>query len=240
MRDGRVVKGIQFVSLQDMGDPASLALGYEKQGADEVVLLDISASPEGRKAQLDVIAKVARQLSIPFTVGGGVSSLDDISRLLDAGADKVSMNSAALKEPSLISQASQKFGSQCIVVAIDFLLNPLKEIVSHGGRKPTGLSASVWAREAASRGAGELLLTCIEKDGTGTGFELDLSGSLAKELSVPVIFSGGAQSCDHFIQAFRAGADAALAAGIFHRGELSVSQLKTELHAAGIPVRLTS
>ena len=246
MRDGRVVKGVKFVGLQDLGDPVELALRYEQQGADEIVLLDISASPEGRKTQLDVIGRVARNLSIPFTVGGGIRVLDDIWALLDAGADKVSINSAALNQPGLIDAASQQFGSQCIVVAIDFLLAPdfrlesdtLHEVVSHGGRTRTGRNARDWAREAVQRGAGELLLTCIDRDGTGEGFELCLTGELARTLSVPVVASGGARTTQHFIEAFEQGIDAGLAAGIFHRNELGLPELKTALLAAGVSVRM--
>lgn len=240
MRDGRVVKGVKFVGLQDLGDPVELALRYEQQGADEIVLLDISASPEGRKTQLDVIQRVAQNLSIPFTVGGGTRVLDDIWALLDAGADKVSINSAALNAPGLIDAASQQFGSQCIVVAIDFLLAPdaLYEVVSHGGRTRTGRNARDWAKEAVNRGAGELLLTCIDRDGTGEGFELALTGELARTLPVPVIASGGARTATHFIDAFEQGIDAGLAAGIFHRNELPIPELKAALRAADVAVRM--
>ncbi len=240
MRDGRVVKGVKFVGLQDLGDPVELALRYEQQGADEIVLLDISASPEGRKTQLDVIGRVARNLSIPFTVGGGIRVLDDIWALLDAGADKVSINSAALNQPGLIDAASQQFGSQCIVVAIDFLLgaDSLYEVVSHGGRTRTGRNARDWAREAVQRGAGELLLTCIDRDGTGEGFELGLTGELARTLPVPVVASGGARAAQHFVEAFEHGIDAGLAAGIFHRNELSIPELKLALQRAGVDVRI--
>lgn len=240
MRDGRVVKGVKFVGLQDLGDPVELALRYEQQGADEIVLLDISASPEGRKTQLDVIGRVAGNLSIPFTVGGGIRVLDDIWALLDAGADKVSINSAALNQPGLIDAASQQFGSQCIVVAIDFLLAPdsLYEVVSHGGRTRTGRNTRDWAREAVQRGAGELLLTCIDRDGTGEGFELGLTGELARTLSVPVVASGGARTAQHFVEAFEQGIDAGLAAGIFHRNELSIPELKLALQRAGVDVRI--
>lgn len=239
MRDGRVVKGIKFVGLQDLGDPVALAQQYEQQGADEIVLLDISASPDGRKTQLEVIRRVAQNLSIPFTVGGGIRVLDDIWALLDAGADKVSINSAALNHSGLIDAASRQFGSQCIIVAIDFLLDSAvaPEVVSHGGRTRTGRSAGRWAAEAVQRGAGELLLTCIDRDGTGTGFELELTGELARTLPVPVIASGGARTTAHFVDAFANGVDAALAAGIFHRNELPIPELKAGLRAAGISIR---
>lgn len=239
MKDGRVVKGIKFVDLQDFGDPVALAYRYQQQGADEVVLLDISASPEGKRTQLDIVRQVARTLSIPFTVGGGIRELDDIYALLDAGADKVSINSAALKQPELIDQSAKQFGSQCIVVAIDFRLPEQNhfEVLSHGGRTPTGKNAAQWAQEVAERGAGELLLTCIDRDGTGEGFELALTAELARAMRIPVIASGGAKTSAHFVEAFQQGVDAALAAGIFHRGEVDIRALKTDLRNSGIAVR---
>lgn len=242
MQNGRVVKGVKFVDLLDLGDPVELAWRYQQQGADEVVLLDISASPEGKRTQIDIVTQVAKTLSIPFTVGGGIRELADIYALLDAGADKVSINSAALSEPSLIDQAAQQFGSQCIVVALDFRLPQQMhyEVLSHGGRIATGRNAAQWAHEVVERGAGELLLTCIDRDGTGEGFELGLTASLARTLPVPVIASGGARSTEHFVEAFAEGVDAALAAGIFHRGEVDIQDLKLALHAAGIAVRLES
>ena len=239
MKAGRVVKGIKFVDLQDFGDPVALAYRYQQQGADEVVLLDISASPEGKRTQLDIVRQVARTLSIPFTVGGGIRELDDIYALLDAGADKVSINSAALKQPELIDQSAKQFGSQCIVVAIDFRLPEQNhfEVLSHGGRTPTGKNAAQWAQEVAERGAGELLLTCIDRDGTGEGFELALTAELARAMRIPVIASGGAKTSAHFVEAFQQGVDAALAAGIFHRGEVDIRALKTDLRNSGIAVR---
>ncbi|QGX41202.1 imidazole glycerol phosphate synthase subunit HisF [Permianibacter aggregans] len=239
MKDGRVVKGVKFVDLQDLGDPVALAYRYQQQGADEIVLLDISASPEGKRTQLDIVRQVARTLSIPFTVGGGIRELDDIYALLDAGADKVSINSAALKQPELIDQSAKQFGSQCIVVAIDFRLPEQShfEVLSHGGRTPTGKNAAQWGHEVAERGAGELLLTCIDRDGTGEGFELALTAELARTMRIPVIASGGAKTSAHFVEAFQQGVDAALAAGIFHRGELDIRELKAELRNSGIAVR---
>lgn len=238
MHDGRVVKGVQFVDLQDLGDPVALAQRYEQEGADELVLLDISASPEGRDTARSIVRRVAETLSIPFTVGGGVRSVADIAALLEAGADKISINSAALRQPSLIDEASRHFGAQCIVVAIDFRAGPqTQQVMSHGGRQDSGRDAQEWAREVVSRGAGELLLTCIDRDGTGTGFEQAITGALGRELRVPVIASGGAKTPQHFVDVLRAGADAALAAGIFHRREVRIADVKHAMRDAGIPVR---
>lgn len=237
---GRVVKGRQFVDLQDLGDPVQLACRYEQEGADELVLLDITASHEGRNTALSIVRDVASQLSIPFTVGGGVRCIDDIHALLDAGADKVAINSAALKTPELIDQASAFFGSQCIVVAIDFRdSNHGDGVYAAGGRLRCRPSVVDWATEACHRGAGELLLTCINRDGSGIGFETGFTGMLANTLPVPVIASGGARNAHDFIAAFTAGADAALAAGIFHRRDIEISALKRQLHEAGIAIRKT-
>ncbi len=240
VRDGRVVKGEQFVQLKDMGDPVELAKRYENAGADEIVLLDISASVESRDTARELVARVAAELSIPFTVGGGIRSLDDIHRLLNAGADKVSLNSAALNDPELIDSAARHYGAQCIVVAIDFRDQAQDGLVySHGGTRASDRNISDWAHEAVQRGAGELLLTCIDRDGSGRGFEQTITGQLGRELHVPVIASGGAKSAQDFVDVLNAGADAALAAGIFHRNEVSISTVKQALHQQGIPVRLT-
>jgi len=238
VRDGRVVKGEQFIALKDIGDPVELAKRYEKEGADELVFLDISASLEGRDTARAMVTRVARELSIPFTVGGGIRSLDDIHRLLESGADKVSLNSAALNQPGLIDEAAAHFGSQCIVVAIDFRECAHDGVVySHGGTRATNKNILAWAQEVAQRGAGELLLTCIDRDGTGSGFEQTLTGQLGRELRIPVIASGGAKTPQHFVDVLQNGADAALAAGIFHRGEVSISDVKRALRDKQIPVR---
>ncbi len=238
VRDGRVVKGEQFIALKDMGDPVELAKRYEDQGADEIVLLDISASLEARQTAREMVARVASTLSIPFTVGGGIRCLADIHDMLEAGADKVSLNSAALAQPDLIDQAAAHFGAQCIVVAIDFRDSTNDGVVySHGGTRVTEKHIVPWANEVAARGAGELLLTCIDRDGTGAGFEQILTGALGRELSIPVIASGGAKTAQHFVDVFASGADAALAAGIFHRNEVNVNDIKATMQRHHIPVR---
>lgn len=237
---GRVVKGVRFVDLTDAGDPVELARLYEERGADEVVFLDITATIEGRRAMRDVVRAVAAELTIPFAVGGGVSSEEDVRELLRAGCDKVSLNSAAVRDPSVLERASAEFGSQCVVVAIDARRSPAGgfEVVVDGGRTPTGRDAVAWAGEAARRGAGEILLTSIDRDGTKSGFDLELTRAVRDAVDVPVIASGGAGEIADFADVFEiAGADAALAASLFHYGELDIGTLKVALIARGIPIR---
>jgi cyclase len=240
---GRVVKGVQFSSLRDAGDPAELALTHGLAGADEVVLLDISATYEHRSTLLDVVRRTARQLFIPFTVGGGIRSLDDAAAVFDAGADKVTVNSAALADPALITRIAHRYGSQAVIVAIDALRlsdgNGISfGVKATGGRHSTGRDAVEWAIEAERRGAGEIMLTSIDRDGTRGGFDCELTLTLAKAINIPVIASGGAGSAEHFIEVFRDGnADAALAASIFHLGIVPIGDLKQNLLAAGIPMR---
>jgi cyclase len=238
---GRVVKGVQFVDLRDAGDPAELAKAHSESGADEIVLLDISAAHERRATLLDTVRKTARQLFIPLTVGGGIRTLEDASAVFAAGADKISVNSAALSDPDLITQIALRFGSQAVVVAID--AKRAKdggnwEAFTHGGRRGTGKDALEWAQEAEDRGAGEILLTSMDRDGTGAGFDCELTRSVAESVRIPVIASGGAGGTAHFSEVFREGrADAALAASIFHYGFSRLADLKQELSSQGIPVR---
>jgi cyclase len=238
---GRVVKGVQFVNLRDAGDPPELAAAHSQAGADEIVLLDISATAEKRKTLLETVKRTARELFIPFTVGGGIRTLDEAASVFDAGADKVSINSAALTDPSLITRIADRFGSQAVIVAIDAKRGNgtgTYEAFARGGRTPTGRDAVVWAREAESRGAGEILLTSMDRDGTGNGFECTLTRAISDGVRVPVIASGGAGSVEHFVEVFREGhADAALAASILHYGTTQLTDLKRELAAAGISVR---
>jgi imidazole glycerol-phosphate synthase subunit HisF len=236
---GRVVKGVQFVDLRDAGDPAELAKAHSDSGADEIVLLDISAAHERRATLLDTVQRTARQLFIPFTVGGGIRTLHDASAVFSSGADKISINSAALADPGLITCISERFGSQAVVVAIDAKKNGSGwATFTHGGRVDSGRDAVAWAQEAESRGAGEILLTSMDRDGTGAGFDCDLTRAVADAVRIPVIASGGAGGADHFTQVFRDGhADAALAASIFHYGFSKLSDLKQELGNQGIPVR---
>jgi imidazole glycerol-phosphate synthase subunit HisF len=238
---GRVVKGVQFVNLRDAGDPAELAAAHSKAGADEIVLLDISATAEKRKTLLETVMRTARELFIPFTVGGGIRTLDDAASVFEAGADKISINSAALTDPSLITCIADRFGSQAVIVAIDAKRSNGTgnyEAFARGGRTPTGRDAVVWAREAESRGAGEILLTSMDRDGTGNGFECTLTRAISDGVRIPVIASGGAGSAQHFVEVFREGhADAALAASILHYGTTQLADLKRELAAAGISVR---
>ncbi len=240
---GRVVKGVQFVGLRDAGDPAELALAHGRAGADEVVLLDISATYEHRSTLLDVVRRTARQLFIPFSVGGGIRSLDDASRVFDAGADKVAVNSAALADSSLITAIAHRYGSQAVIVAIDALRvgngsGKHFGVRATGGRNATGRDAVEWAREAEQRGAGEIMLTSIDRDGTRGGFDCELTSTVAAAINIPVIASGGAGTAEHFVEVFRSGgADAALAASIFHLGVVHIASLKQELHAANVPVR---
>ena len=241
IKAGRVVKGVRFVDLSDAGDPVELARHYEDRGADELVFLDITATIEGRRAMRDVVRAVASELSIPFSVGGGVSSADDVRDLLRAGCDKVSLNSAASRSPHVLRAAADVFGSQCVIVAIDARYVPGRgswEVVIDGGRTPTGRDAVAWAREATAHGAGEILLTSIDRDGTKSGFDLALTQAVRDAVEVPVIASGGAGTAAHFAEVFeKAGADAALAASLFHYGELDIGGLKADLAARGIPIR---
>lgn len=241
VKEGRVVKGIQFVQLRDAGDPVELARFYDQQGADELVFLDISASHEGRKTMTEVVKAVASELAIPFTVGGGVNALDDMKRILRAGADKVSLNTAAVNNPDLIREGASFFGSQCIVVAIDAKYDPELgswRVYTHGGRKETDLEVIEWARQAVELGAGEILLTSMDADGGKNGFDLLLTKAVSEAVSVPVIASGGAGNSAHFADAFTEGkADAALAASIFHYKETSVSEVKQFLKEKGVTVR---
>jgi cyclase len=241
IKDGRVVKGIRFVELRDAGDPVELARIYEASGADELVFLDITATVEGRNATRDVVRAVAEELTIPFAVGGGVNSAGDVRSLLRAGCDKVSLNSAAVRTPEVLEEAAAEFGSQCIVLAIDARSRGDGkgwEVLIDGGRTPTGLQAVEWAARGTALGAGEILLTSMDRDGTKAGFDLDLTRAIHEAVEVPVIASGGAGSIQHFAEAFeRAGADAALAATLFHFGELAIPDLKEGLRARGIPIR---
>jgi imidazole glycerol-phosphate synthase subunit HisF len=241
VKEGRVVKGIQFVELRDAGDPVELARFYDEQGADELVFLDISASHEGRKTMVDVVKSVASELAIPFTVGGGINSLEDMKKILRAGADKVSLNTAAVLNPSVIKEGADFFGSQCIVVAIDAKFDEVWgtwRVYTHGGRKPTDKKVVHWAKEAAELGAGEILLTSMDSDGEKNGFDLELTKAVSEAVTIPVIASGGAGNADHFEDAFLKGkADAALAASIFHYKETSVYEVKSFLREKGVLVR---
>ena len=240
IKDGRTVKGINFVNLRDAGDPVELARQYAKQNADELVFLDISATEQKRKTLADLVRKVAQAIDIPFTVGGGISSVDDVAVLLQNGADKVSINSAAVKEPGLINKLAAKFGSQCIVVAIDAKqINGKWMVHLVGGKVPTKLDLFEWAKEVASRGAGEILFTSMDHDGTKAGFANKALARISEEVNIPVIASGGGGSTQHFMDAFTHGkADAALAASIFHFGEVSIPNLKKELKNQQITIRI--
>ncbi len=241
--DGRVVKGTRFVDLVDAGDPPELAERYWHEGADEIVFLDIAAAPEGRGTLLDIVERTARQVFIPLTVGGGVRTVAEMRGVLRAGADKVALNTAAVERPELIAECSAAFGSQAVVVALDARrrgpgIDDGWEVVVQGGRKPTGRDAVAWAVEAAGLGAGELLVTSIDRDGTGRGFDTDLLRAIVSRVEVPVIASGGAAVPADFVAAVRdGGADAVLAAGIFHRGEHTINEVKAAMAAAGLPIR---
>ena len=238
VKDGRVVKGVNFVGLIDAGDPVEIAKRYNEEGADELCFLDITASHLERDTIVDVVERVARELFIPLTVGGGIRTIDDISRLLNVGCDKISLNSAAIKNPNLIDEAANKFGSQCVVVAIDAKkTGEGYSVFINGGRLDTGKDALAWAKEAQERGAGEILLTSMDCDGVKNGFELNLT-RIFSALDIPVIASGGAGKMEHFKDAFLAGADACLAASIFHFREIEIKALKTYLQEQGIEVRL--
>ncbi|EIF14817.1 MULTISPECIES: imidazole glycerol phosphate synthase subunit HisF [Bacillus] len=241
VKEGRVVKGIQFLGLKDAGDPVELAEAYDREGADELVFLDISASHEGRKTMTDVVEQVAAKLAIPFTVGGGINQLSDMKRMLRAGADKVSVNTAAVLRPELITEGADFFGSQCIVAAIDAKYDEDSDcykVYTHGGRKKTEWEVTAWAKEAVSRGAGEILLTSMDADGEKTGFNHTLTQIVTRAVPVPVIASGGAGSAHHMLEAFTIGeADAALAASIFHYKETSIKEVKDYMKKHGVNVR---
>jgi cyclase len=236
---GRVVKGVQFVSLRDAGDPVECAARYDAEGADELVFLDITASSDARPIVLDMVRRVADTVFLPFTVGGGVRSVEDADALLRAGADKVGVNTAAVADPLLLERLAQRFGSQAVVLAIDGRRNPTGwEVFVHGGRTPTGRDAVAWAREGADRGAGEILLTSMDKDGTKDGFDVELTRAVADAVNVPVIASGGCGTVDHMTDVFKEGrASAALAASIFHFGEVRIADAKAQLAAAGVEIR---
>ena len=244
VKDGRVVKGVSFVNLQDAGDPVEIARAYDGQGADELCFLDITASHEKRRIILDVVRRTSEEVFMPLTVGGGTRTLEDIRSLLLAGADKVAINTAAVEDPELVQKASERFGSQCIVVAIDAKQEAKKEgpgrwaVFTHGGRKPTGLDAVQWAVKMESYGAGEILLTSMDRDGTKAGYDVELTRAISDTVGIPVIASGGAGSPEHLYQAFEQGhADAVLAASIFHFREYTIAQTKTYLAERGIPIR---
>jgi cyclase len=255
VKDGRVVKGVQFVNLRDAGDPVEAAMAYDAQGADELVFLDITASHENRDIMLDVVARTAEGIYMPLTVGGGIRSIEDVRTLLRAGADKVSLNTAALARPALIREAAERFGSQCIVVAIDARREPSQmppdtghpstappsrwQVYTHGGRRPTGRDALEWAREATGLGAGEILLTSMDRDGTKDGYDLELTRAISRGVDVPVIASGGAGSLEHLWEGLvEGGADAVLAASIFHFGIHTIAEAKAALRERGVAVRI--
>jgi cyclase len=256
LKNGRVVKGTHFEDLRDAGDPVELAGRYNEQGADEVVFLDITASKEKRKTIVDLISRAADQLFLPLTVGGGISTKEDITAILRAGADKVSINTAAVLNPSIISEGAAAFGTQCIVLAMDVRRNfqekegttPIRlpdgsicwyEVVTHGGSRPTGMDAIAWSREAEERGAGEILLTSMETDGTKEGFDIPITAAIAEATNIPVVASGGVGTLEHFYEGFVTGkADACLAASVFHFGEFTIKEVKEYLAARGVPVRL--
>lgn len=248
VRDGRVVKGVNFVAIRDAGDPVELAARYDAEGADELIFLDITASHERRDIIVDLAARCAEEVFIPFTIGGGLSTVDDVRRILTAGADKVTMNTAAVEDPELIRRCAERFGSQCIVVAIDAKrvagsgeagAPPRWEVYVHGGRTPTGIDAVEWARRATELGAGEFMLTSMDRDGTRDGYDLELTRAVARAVGVPVIASGGVGTLEHLAEGLIAGeADAVLAASIFHYGEHTIAEAKAFLAARGVPVRL--
>ena len=240
VRDGRVVKGVNFVNIRDAGDPVELARYYSDQGADEIVFLDITATHEARKTVADVVERTAEQVFVPLTVGGGIRTLDDFRELLRAGADKISVNSAAVARPELITEAAERFGSQCVVLAVDARSrgDGTWEVVVAGGRKPTGIDLLDWVKKGEALGAGEILLTSMDADGTKAGFDLPMTKAVTEAVGIPVIASGGCGSLSHFAEVFEeTGCDAALAASLFHFGELTVPQVKDYLRARNIPVR---
>jgi len=239
VKDGRVVKGINFVELRDAGDPVEQAAAYDRQGADEICYLDISASPEGRSTLVDIVARTADQLFTPLTVGGGVRTVADAERLLDAGADKIAINTAAIRTPELVSEIAMRFGCQALVVAIDAKRRQTSgwEVFSHGGRTPEGLDVLAWCQRVADLGAGEILLTSMDRDGTGTGYDTELISTVAKLVSIPVIASGGVGELAHLADGLEAGADAVLAASIFHFGHHTIAEAKAFLAARGLAIR---
>lgn len=240
VKAGRVVKGVKFLQLQDAGDPVEIARVYDREGADELCFLDITASHENREVIFDVVARTAEQVFMPLTVGGGINKLEDIRKLLQAGADKVSINTGAVARPEFVREAAETFGSQCIVVAIDAKnANHHWEVFTHGGRNPTGMDAGDWAERMEGYGAGEILLTSMDRDGTKQGYDLELTRAIADRVRIPVIASGGVGSLEHIYDGLtQGGASAALAASIFHYREYSISECKKYLHSRGIPVRL--
>jgi cyclase len=239
VKDGRVVKGVNFVSLRDAGDPVEQAALYDAAGADELTFLDITASHENRDTILDVVSRTAARVFLPLTVGGGIRTTADMRRLLLAGADKCSVNSAAVARPALVSEAAEKFGSQCVVVAVDAKATAGSwHVFTHGGRQDTGIAAVAWCREVAERGAGEILLTSMDRDGTGSGFDTDLLRAVCAAVRVPVVASGGVGTLAHFVAGAQAGATGLLAASVFHFGVFTVAEVKAALAAAGLPVRL--
>ncbi len=241
VKDGRVVKGVSFVELRDAGDPVESAIAYDRQNADELVFLDITASHEDRRTIIDVAERTAAEVFMPVTIGGGIRALEDIKELLRAGADKVSINTTAVADPEFVKRAADKFGSQCIVVAIDAKRTQKKdswEVYTHGGRKPTGLDAVAWAKKMEEYGSGEILLTSMNKDGTKDGYDLELTRAVSTAVDIPVIASGGAGTLEHLVEAFTEGqADAALAASIFHFGEYTIAETKAYLNSKGVNVR---
>ena len=238
VRDGRVVKGVRFSNLRDSGTPSLLAASYEEQGADEIVVLDVTATPEGRRTRHDTVGAVRAALSIPLTVGGGVGDAEDAGALLEAGADKVAVNTAAVRDPGVLDAMAKRYGSQCTILSIDAArVDGGWEVVVRSGTERTGRDPITWAREAVARGAGEILLTSWDRDGTKSGYDLDLVSAIAGAVGVPIIASGGAATAEHLLQALRAGADAVLAASIFHQAEVTVAEIKRYLGAAGVEVR---
>jgi len=240
VKDGRVVKGVKFVDLKDAGDPAEIAYFYDKEGADEIVFLDITASHEERPIFIDVVNRTAKDVFMPLTVGGGIGSLETIEALLKAGADKVSINTMAIKNPDFVCQAAKRFGTQCIVIAIDAKkIGTTWEVYTHGGRRPTGKNAVAWAKEIAGLGAGEILLTSMDRDGTKDGYDIELTRSVSEAVNIPIIASGGAGNLEHLYEALTMGkADAVLAASIFHFKEYTIKQAKEFLKEKGVEVRL--
>jgi len=239
VKNGRVVKGIEFLNLVDAGDPVENSIAYEQEGADELVFLDITASSDRRNIILNLVKEVSEKLFIPFLVGGGIRNVEDIQKILSEGADKVALNTAAFENPAVLTEAALRFGSQCVVCAIDARFNgDFYEVFLHGGRTATGVDAIKWAKDAEQRGAGEILLTSMNRDGSKKGFDLELTGAVASSLRIPVIASGGAGNMEHMYEAFASGASAALAASIFHFKEINIGELKKYLSEKGLPVRL--